>query len=53
MLCPPQNNLQAGTIFDEQKSYMVRWGGKGGGKRIGLHGKSGFYMQVCEEVGSQ
>ena len=34
MLCPPRDNLQVGTVLDEQKSYMVSAAGAGHG--VGL-----------------
>ena len=34
MLCPPRDNLEVGTVLDEQKSYMVSVAGAGLG--VGL-----------------
>ena len=41
MLCPPRDNLQAGTVLDEQKSYMVSAAGAGqGGQGRGKVGRA-------------
>ncbi len=38
MLCPPQDNLQVGTVLDEQKSFMVSVAGAG--MRVGGGGEA-------------
>lgn len=48
MLCPPRDNLEVGTVLDEQKSYMVSVAGAGVGVRVGWG--MGLHLHVTEHL---